>query len=45
MICGYANQAQDLAIAVWAARLTLELAQMRYNRGLTNYLDVVDAEH
>ncbi len=41
---GYADQAQDLAVAVRAARLTLELAQMRYNRGLTNYLDVVDAE-
>ena len=41
---GYADQAKDLAIAVRAARLTLELAQMRYNRGLTNYLDVVDAE-
>lgn len=41
---GYSTQAQDLAIAVRAARLTLELAQMRYNRGLTNYLDVVDAE-
>lgn len=41
---GYAAQAQDLAIAVRAARLTLELAQMRYNRGLTNYLDVTDAE-
>lgn len=41
---GYADQAQDLAIAVRAARLTLDLAQMRYNRGLTNYLDVVDAE-
>lgn len=41
---GYAAQAQDLAIAVRAARLTFELAQMRYNRGLTNYLDVTDAE-
>lgn len=41
---GYADQAQDLAKAVQAARLTLELADMRYNRGLTNYLDVVDAE-
>lgn len=41
---GYATQAQDLSTAVKAARLTLELAQMRYNRGLTNYLDVVDAE-
>lgn len=41
---GYANQAKDLAIAVRAANLTLELSQMRYNRGLTNYLDVVDAE-
>lgn len=41
---GYATQAVDLAQAVQSARLTLELAQMRYNRGLTNYLDVVDAE-
>jgi multidrug efflux system outer membrane protein len=41
---GYADQAQDLAVAVQAARLTLELSQMRYNRGLVNYLDVVDAE-
>lgn len=41
---GYAEQAQDLAVAVRAAHLTLELAQMRYDRGLTNYLDVVDAE-
>lgn len=41
---GYAERALDLAAAVKYARLTLELAQMRYNRGLTNYLDVVDAE-
>lgn len=41
---GYADRALDLAVAVKYARLTLELAQMRYNRGLTNYLDVVDAE-
>lgn len=40
----YAKQAQDLAKAVSAARTTLELSQMRYNRGLVNYLDVVDAE-
>lgn len=41
---GYANQAHDLATAVRAASVTLELAEMRYNRGLINYLDVVDAE-
>lgn len=41
---GYADQAQDLAVAVRAAHVTLELSQMRYNRGLINYLDVVDAE-
>ncbi|MFI0434568.1 MAG: efflux transporter outer membrane subunit [Parachlamydiaceae bacterium] len=41
---GYANRAQDLANAVKFSRITFDLAQMRYNRGLTNYLDVVDAE-
>lgn len=40
----YAQQAQDLSWATKAARQTLELSQMRYNRGLVNYLDVVDAE-
>ena len=40
----YAKQAQDLADAVKAARTTLQLSQMRYDRGLVNYLDVVDAE-
>ncbi len=40
----YAVQAQNLSVAVKAAQITLELAQMRYNRGLINYLDVVDAE-
>lgn len=40
----YATQAGDLALAVKAARTTLELSQMRYDRGLVNYLDVVDAE-
>lgn len=40
----YAHQAHDLADAVRAAHITLELSQMRYNRGLINYLDVVDAE-
>jgi multidrug efflux system outer membrane protein len=40
----YSIQAQDLSDAVRAAQITLELAQMRYNRGLINYLDVVDAE-
>ena len=39
-----AVRAQDLAVAVQAAEETLELSQLRYNRGLTNYLDVVDAE-
>ncbi len=41
---GNAERAQDLAVAVQAAEETLELSQLRYNRGLTNYLDVVDAE-
>ena len=41
---GYADRALDLAVAVKYARITLELAQMRYDRGLTYYLDVVDAE-
>jgi outer membrane protein, multidrug efflux system len=41
---GYAHQAQDLAIALQSARVTLELSQLRYYRGLINYLDVVDAE-
>ncbi len=41
---GFAAQAHDLSIAVKYARLALELAQMRYTKGLTNYLDVVDAE-
>lgn len=40
----YAKQSEDLAHAVRAAKTTLELSQMRYNRGLVNYLDVVDAE-
>lgn len=40
----YAKQEQDLADAVAAARTTLELSQMRYDKGLVNYLDVVDAE-
>lgn len=40
----YARQAHDLARAVHAAGITLNLSQMRYNRGLVNYLDVVDAE-
>lgn len=40
----YAKQAEDLADAVKASRTTLELSQMRYARGLVNYLDVVDAE-
>lgn len=41
---GFAEQSHDLGVAVKAAQLTLELAQMRYDRGLINYLDVVDAE-
>jgi multidrug efflux system outer membrane protein len=40
----YVEQAKALRDAVNAARITLELAQIRYNRGLINYLDVVDAE-
>lgn len=40
----YAKQAHDLSRAVKAANKTLELSEMRYNRGLVNYLDVVDAE-
>lgn len=40
----YAVQAQDLSDAVKAAQTTLQLSQMRYARGLVNYLDVVDAE-
>jgi multidrug efflux system outer membrane protein len=40
----FANRAQDLDLAVSAARTTLELSQMRYDRGLVNFLDVTDAE-
>jgi outer membrane protein, multidrug efflux system len=40
----YAVQAQDLSVAVRAARLGLELAQMRYSYNLVSYLDVIDAE-
>lgn len=41
---GYASRAYDLGVAVQAAQETLRLAQMRYNRGLTNYLDVTDSQ-
>jgi multidrug efflux system outer membrane protein len=40
----YKRRSDDLKDAVQAARVTLELSQMRYDRGLVNYLDVVDAE-
>lgn len=40
----YARQAKDIGAAVKAAKTTLELAKLRYLRGLVNYLDVVDAE-
>ncbi len=39
-----AIQGQALETAVTAAKETLNLSQMRYDRGLVNYLDVVDAE-
>ncbi|MBS4162832.1 Outer membrane protein OprM [Candidatus Protochlamydia amoebophila] len=39
-----ALQAEALEAGVKAARETLKLSQMRYKRGLINYLDVVDAE-
>lgn len=39
-----AIQGEALEAAVKAARETLKLSQMRYDRGLVNYLDVVDAE-
>lgn len=41
---GFAHRGVDIKAAVDAARITLELANMRYTRGLINYLDVVDAE-
>lgn len=40
----YAVEAKDLIRAVKAANQTLELLQERYDQGLINYLDVVDAE-
>ncbi|WP_068469456.1 efflux transporter outer membrane subunit [Candidatus Protochlamydia phocaeensis] len=39
-----AFQSQALTVAVRAARETLNLSELRYNQGLVNYLDVVDAE-
>jgi multidrug efflux system outer membrane protein len=39
-----AIQDEALLEAARAARQTLNLSEMRYNRGLINYLDVVDAE-
>ncbi len=43
-IRGYKIQYLALSEAVEAARGVLNLSQMRYTRGLVNYLDVVDAE-
>ena len=40
----YVQQAEDLARAIKAARITLDLSEMRYLRGLVYYLDVVDAQ-
>lgn len=40
----YAARSEELALAVKAATETLSLVQMRYDRGLINYLDVVEAE-
>jgi multidrug efflux system outer membrane protein len=37
-------QLQDLDIAVKASIETVSLSTLRYNQGLSNYLDVVDAE-
>jgi len=39
-----ADQAQAQARAVTSARKTTELATMRYREGLSNYLEVVDAQ-
>jgi multidrug efflux system outer membrane protein len=39
-----AVQAQILETAIKAAKQTLEISEMRYKKGLINYLDVVDAE-
>jgi outer membrane protein, multidrug efflux system len=41
---GSARRGIDFAAAVESARITLNLAKMRYTQGLINYLDVVDAE-
>lgn len=40
----YALQEKDIGNAIQAAKKTLELSELRYNRGLSFYLDVVDAE-
>lgn len=39
-----ATQNKELARAVHASQQTVELAAMRYKQGLSNYLEVVDAE-
>lgn len=39
-----ARQAQELHDAAYAAQETTDLSQERYDKGLVNYLDVVDAE-
>jgi outer membrane protein TolC len=36
---------EDLGLALLAGQRAVELANERYNRGLTDYLNVVDAEH
>jgi NodT family efflux transporter outer membrane factor (OMF) lipoprotein len=36
---------KDLGLAMLAGQRAVELATERYNRGLTDYLNVVDAEH
>jgi NodT family efflux transporter outer membrane factor (OMF) lipoprotein len=45
---GYSSQEsrmRDLGAAMLAAQRAVELATERYNRGLTDYLNVVDAQH
>jgi multidrug efflux system outer membrane protein len=41
---GLARSRSALERAVASGRVTLQLSQERYDKGLTNYLDVVDAE-
>lgn len=41
---GLARSRSALARAVASARVTLQLSQERYDKGLTGYLDVVDAQ-